>query len=76
MNMFSTILGFKKFMKDIQEVMGIWIPRPLYAYWAVTWLFITPVLLIVSIKLVFFQVENICSKSAFYFNTFTSKLNL
>ena len=39
------IYGFKRFMKNIQEDMGIWVPLPLYGYWAVTWCCITPLAL-------------------------------
>ena len=46
-------LGFKNFMKDIQEKIGIYVPFPLYYYWAVMWLFVTPASLFVSILFIF-----------------------
>lgn len=39
--------GFRRFLSNIKE-MGVYIPAPLKAYWLVTWIFITPVLLVVS----------------------------
>jgi len=41
----SYLYGFKRFMKNIQEEMGVNIPCFMYAYWASTWLFLTPVVL-------------------------------
>jgi len=38
--------GFKKFIKHISDDMGIWIPLPLYYYWAAAWHVLTPVSLI------------------------------
>ncbi|ROT69478.1 putative sodium- and chloride-dependent glycine transporter 1 [Penaeus vannamei] len=35
--------GFKNFMRNIREEMNIYMPLPLYGYWAATWLVITPV---------------------------------
>ncbi|XP_045130389.1 sodium- and chloride-dependent glycine transporter 2-like [Portunus trituberculatus] len=40
------IYGFKNFMRNIKEEMGIYMPAPLYVYWTATWLFITPVALV------------------------------
>ncbi|XP_063599881.1 sodium- and chloride-dependent glycine transporter 2-like [Penaeus indicus] len=51
------IYGFKNFMRNIREEMGIYIPLPLYGYWAATWLFVTPVsLLIIFILSIYFFV--------------------
>ncbi|XP_042873249.1 sodium- and chloride-dependent glycine transporter 2-like [Penaeus japonicus] len=36
------IYGFKNFMRNIREEMNIYMPLPLYGYWAATWLVITP----------------------------------
>jgi len=36
------LYGFKKFMKHITDDMGIWMPAPLYYYWAAAWNFLTP----------------------------------
>ncbi|MPD04274.1 Sodium- and chloride-dependent GABA transporter 1 [Portunus trituberculatus] len=33
-------------MRNIKEEMGIYMPAPLYVYWTATWLFITPVALV------------------------------
>lgn len=41
------LFGFKNFMRCITQEMGIYIPAPLYAYWAATWLVITPLSLLV-----------------------------
>lgn len=45
------IYGFKKFMRNISEEMGIHVPLPLYIYWAATWLVITPVALVIILVL-------------------------
>ncbi|XP_050738514.1 sodium- and chloride-dependent glycine transporter 2-like [Eriocheir sinensis] len=45
------IYGFKNFMRNIREEMGIYMPMPLYIYWTATWLVITPVLLVVILIL-------------------------
>ncbi|XP_050710810.1 sodium- and chloride-dependent glycine transporter 2-like [Eriocheir sinensis] len=41
------VYGFKKFYRHITEDMGIGIPRPLQAYWTVTWLVVTPLALLI-----------------------------
>ncbi|KAK4318107.1 hypothetical protein Pmani_010875 [Petrolisthes manimaculis] len=41
------VYGFKNFMRNIREEIGIYIPLPLYVYWTVTWLFITPLALLI-----------------------------
>ncbi|KAK3878646.1 hypothetical protein Pcinc_016725 [Petrolisthes cinctipes] len=41
------VYGFKNFMRNIREEIGIYMPLPLYAYWTVTWLFITPLALLI-----------------------------
>lgn len=41
------IYGFKNFMRNIRKEIGIYIPMPLFGYWAATWLVITPVSLAV-----------------------------
>ena len=43
-----SILGFKKYIKHITDDIGIWVPKPLYGYWMVTWCFLTPLSLVVS----------------------------
>ncbi|XP_045613424.1 sodium- and chloride-dependent glycine transporter 2 [Procambarus clarkii] len=45
------IYGFKNFMRNIREEMGIYMPLPLYIYWSATWLVITPVSLAVILVL-------------------------
>ncbi|XP_063607514.1 sodium- and chloride-dependent betaine transporter-like, partial [Penaeus indicus] len=40
------IPGFRRFLSNIKE-MGVYIPAPLKAYWLATWVFITPVMLVV-----------------------------
>lgn len=49
----SYVYGFKKFMNHITNDMGIWVPRPLYGYWAVTWCFLTPVSLVLILAISF-----------------------
>jgi len=41
----SYLYGFKRFMKNIQEEMGVYIPKFMYAYWASTWLVLSPLVL-------------------------------
>ncbi|XP_042228202.1 sodium- and chloride-dependent glycine transporter 1-like [Homarus americanus] len=41
------VYGFRNFMRNIRQEMGIYMPFPLYVYWAATWLVITPVALTV-----------------------------
>jgi len=50
------LYGFKRFIKHISEDMGIWIPTPLWYYWAAAWNFLTPasLLLILVISVVKF----------------------
>ncbi|XP_068220313.1 sodium- and chloride-dependent glycine transporter 2-like [Palaemon carinicauda] len=45
------IFGFKKFMRFITDDMGIWVPLPLYGYWMITWVVVTPVSLLVILGL-------------------------
>ncbi|XP_037799618.1 sodium- and chloride-dependent betaine transporter-like [Penaeus monodon] len=40
------VYGFRRFLSNIKE-MGVYIPAPLKAYWLATWVFITPVMLVV-----------------------------
>lgn len=48
------IYGFKNFMRNIREEIGIYIPTPLYMYWTATWLVITPALLLIILFLSFY----------------------
>ncbi|XP_071516730.1 sodium- and chloride-dependent glycine transporter 1-like [Panulirus ornatus] len=41
------VYGFRTFMGHLQQEVDIYIPRPLYAYWAATWTIITPLALVV-----------------------------
>ncbi|XP_045130113.1 sodium- and chloride-dependent glycine transporter 1-like [Portunus trituberculatus] len=40
------IYGFRNFFRHITEDMGITVPRPLYAYWLLTWCAVTPLVLL------------------------------
>ncbi|XP_063875983.1 sodium- and chloride-dependent glycine transporter 2-like [Scylla paramamosain] len=40
------VYGFKKFFRHITEDMGIVVPRPLHAYWLLTWCAVTPLALL------------------------------
>lgn len=40
------IYGHTRFMHNIEKEIGIWIPLPLKFYWKITWLFVTPVSLL------------------------------
>ena len=42
------LIGFKRFMGNITQEMGIHVPTPLYWYWRITWCFVTPLFLLVS----------------------------
>lgn len=49
------IYGFKRFMKNITEEMGIYVPKFMYVYWASTWLILTPgVLTVIFIFSIYF----------------------
>ncbi|KAF2356460.1 Sodium:neurotransmitter symporter [Trinorchestia longiramus] len=41
------VYGFPRFISHVTQDMGIWVPKPLYAYWAVTWCCLTPISLVV-----------------------------
>lgn len=52
----QVLYGFNNFMKNIKE-MGINIPLPIKCYWAVTWLFTTPIsLMIIAFTSIYFFV--------------------
>lgn len=41
--------GFRRFMKNIKEEMEVYVPHFMYGFWALTWLFLSPVVLTVCI---------------------------
>ncbi|KAA0185350.1 hypothetical protein HAZT_HAZT008782, partial [Hyalella azteca] len=46
----SYLYGFKRFMKNIQVEMEVNVPLPFFAYWATTWTFLTPLVLLYLIS--------------------------
>ncbi|KAF2367046.1 Sodium:neurotransmitter symporter [Trinorchestia longiramus] len=56
-SLIAYVYGFRRFMAHVTEDMGIWVPKPLYGYWAITWCFLTPVSLVVILVLTSMKFE-------------------
>ncbi|XP_047740828.1 sodium- and chloride-dependent glycine transporter 1 isoform X2 [Hyalella azteca] len=46
-SLISYVYGFPRYMKHITDDMGITVPKPLYGYWAITLVCLTPISLVV-----------------------------
>ncbi|XP_066954075.1 sodium- and chloride-dependent glycine transporter 2-like isoform X2 [Macrobrachium rosenbergii] len=44
------VYGFRKFIGIIKEELKVWVPTPLYYFWAATWLCLTPASLLVLLS--------------------------
>ncbi|XP_068247248.1 sodium- and chloride-dependent glycine transporter 2-like isoform X1 [Palaemon carinicauda] len=49
------IYGYKKFIKIIKAELKVWVPAPLYYFWGLTWLCLTPLSLLVLLGFSFYD---------------------
>ncbi|XP_068247250.1 sodium- and chloride-dependent glycine transporter 1-like isoform X3 [Palaemon carinicauda] len=56
------IYGYKKFIKIIKAELKVWVPAPLYYFWGLTWLCLTPLSLLVLLGFSFYDENDVRTK--------------